>query len=120
MTEDFVHQSLVGRSSIFKAKWHDPVEVISVVCDESGFVHVGCSLGDLIVTEVCIKKDENLVNSRAINKSVNIGYGVGISGTRFIKIRVINTHPLLVVGFLNQDHVRKPSGIMSFFDEPYA
>jgi len=26
----------------------------------------------------------------------------------------------LVVGFLNQDHVREPSGIVSFFNEPYA
>jgi len=73
MTEDFVHQSLVGRSDVFKAKWHDPVKVISVVCDESGFVHVGCGHGNLIVTGVCVKKVEDLVTSRAVNKSVNIG-----------------------------------------------
>jgi len=45
MTEDFVHQLLVGRSSVFKAKWHDPVEVIGIIYDESGFVHVGCAMG---------------------------------------------------------------------------
>jgi len=73
MTEDFVHQSLVGHSSVFKAKWHDPIEVIGVVCDESSFVHVECGHGDLIVTGVCIKKAEDLVTGRAVNKSVNIG-----------------------------------------------
>jgi len=72
MTEDFVHQSLVGRSSVFKAKWHDPVEVIGVVYDESGFVHVGCGHGDLIVTGVCIKNAKDIVPGRAVNKSVNI------------------------------------------------
>jgi len=67
MTEDFVHQSLVGRSSVFKATWHDPVEVIGIVYDESGFVHVGCGHGDLIVTGVSIKKAEDLVTGRAVN-----------------------------------------------------
>jgi len=56
-----------------KAKWHDPVKVISVVYDESGFVHVGCGNGNLIVTGVCVKKAKHLVTSRAVNKSVNIG-----------------------------------------------
>jgi len=73
MTEDFVHQSLVSCSSVFKVKWHDPVEVIGVVCDESGFVHVGCGHGDLIVARVYIRKAENLIVGRAVNKSVNIG-----------------------------------------------
>jgi len=41
-------------------------------------------------------------------------------GTGFIKIHVIDTHPPLAVGFLNQDYVRKPSGVVSFFNEPYA
>jgi len=73
MTKDFVHQSLVGCSDLFKAKWHDPVKVISIICDESSFVHVRCGHGNLIVTGVCIKKAEDLVTSRAVNKSVNIG-----------------------------------------------
>jgi len=73
MTEDFVHQSLVGRSSFFKAKWHDLVEVIGVVCDEGGFVHVECGHGDLIITGVCIKKAEDLVTGCAVNKSINMG-----------------------------------------------
>jgi len=73
MTEDFVHQSLVGCSSVFKAKWYDLVEVIGVICDEGDFVHVGCGHGDLIITGVCIKKTEDLVTGCAVNKSVNIG-----------------------------------------------
>ena len=117
MTEDFFHQSLVGCSSVFKAKWHDLIEVIGIVCDESDFVHVRCDHGDLIVARVCIKKGENLTANRAVNKSVNIRKEVGISRTGFIKIRVVNTHLPLAVGFLDQDHVGEPSGVMSFFDE---
>jgi len=45
----------------------------TVVYDESGFAHVGCGHGDLIVTRVCIKKAEDLVTGHTINKSVNIG-----------------------------------------------
>jgi len=44
-----------------------------VVYDESSFVHVECGHGDLIVTEVCIKKVEDLVTGHAVDKSVNIG-----------------------------------------------
>jgi len=73
MTKDFVYHSLIGCSDVFKAKWHDPVKVINVVCDESGFVHVGCGHGNLIVTAVCVKKAEDLITSHVVNKSVNIG-----------------------------------------------
>jgi len=44
MTKDFFHQSLVGCSGVFEAKWHNFVTVIGVFCDESGFVHVGCNI----------------------------------------------------------------------------
>jgi len=73
MTKDFVHQSLVGCSGVFEAKCHNSVKVIGVVCDEGGFVHVGCGHGVLIVTRVCIKKVEDLVPSRAVDKAVNVG-----------------------------------------------
>jgi len=73
MTKDFVHQSLVGCPSILEAKMHKFVKIISVVSDESGFVHVGCGHGDLIVTGVCVKKAEDLVRNCAVDKSVNVG-----------------------------------------------
>jgi len=60
MTKDFVHQLLVGCSGVFEAEWHNSVKVIGAVCDESGFVQVGCNHGDLIVTRVCVKKAEDL------------------------------------------------------------
>jgi len=73
MTKDFVHQSLVGHSSVLEAKRHNFVKIIGVVSDERGFVHVGCGHGDLIVNGVCVKKAEDLVPSRAVDKSVNVG-----------------------------------------------
>jgi len=73
MTKNFVHQSLVGRSGVFEAKRHNFVKIIGVVCDESDFVHVGCGHEDLIVTEICVKKTEDFVSRRAVNKSVNVG-----------------------------------------------
>jgi len=75
MTEDFVHQSLVGCSYIFKTKWHDLVEVIGVVCDEGGFVHVRCGYGDLVIMRVCIKKTEDLVTGCASTSRSILGKG---------------------------------------------
>jgi len=118
VAEDLIHQSLVGCSCVFKTERHDFVEVIGVICNESGFVHVGCGHGNLVVSRVCVKKTEDLVTSGAVDESVNIGLSVGISGTGFVKIGIINTHPQLAIGFLDQDHVREPSGIVGFFDKP--
>jgi len=73
MTENFVHQPLVGCSGIYEAKRHNPVKIIGVVCDEGGLVHVGCGHGDLIVTGICVKKTEDFVSRHAVNKSVNVG-----------------------------------------------
>jgi len=73
MTENFVHQSLVGCSGVFEAKRHNSVKIISVVCDEGGLVHVGCGHGDLIVTGICIQETEYVISCRAVNKSVNVG-----------------------------------------------
>jgi len=73
MAEDFVHQSLVGCPCIFESKWHDLVEVVGTVCDEGGFVHVGCGHGNLFITGVCIKKTKDRVIGYAVDKSVNIG-----------------------------------------------
>jgi len=73
MTKDFVYQSLVGCLGVLEAKRHNFVKIIGVVSDESSFVHVGCGHGDLIITEVCVKKAEDLVPSCTVNKSVNVG-----------------------------------------------
>ena len=64
MAEDFVHQSLVGCSCVFETKRHDLVKVVGVICDEGGFVHVGCGHGNLVITGVCIKKNEDLVTNQ--------------------------------------------------------
>jgi len=73
MTENFVHQPLVGCSGVFEAKRHNSVKIIGVVCDERGLVHVGCGHGDFILTGICVKKTEDFVFHRAVNKSVNVG-----------------------------------------------
>jgi len=73
MIENFVHQLLVGCSGIFEDKRHNFVKIIGVVCDEGGLVHVGCSRGDLIVTEICIQETEYVISRRVVNKSVNLG-----------------------------------------------
>jgi len=73
MVEDFIHQSLVGCSCVFKTKCDDLVEVVGVVCNEGGFIHVGCGHGDLVITGVCIKKTKDLVTGCAVDNSVNIG-----------------------------------------------
>ena len=72
-TKEFVHQSLVGRSNVLEAKRHNFVKIVGVVSDESDFVHVGCGHGDLIVTGVCVKKVEDHVPSRTVDKSVKVG-----------------------------------------------
>jgi len=40
VAENLVHESLVSRSGVFEAKGHDLVEVIGIVRDEGGFMHV--------------------------------------------------------------------------------
>jgi len=72
MAENFVHQPLVGCSSVFETKRHNSVKIICVVSDEGGLVHVGCGHGDLIVIRICIQETEYFIPRRAINKSVNI------------------------------------------------
>jgi len=72
VTENFVHQPLVGRSDVFEAKRHNSVKIIGIVCDESGLVHVRCGHGDLIVTGIRVEKTENFVSRCAINKSINV------------------------------------------------
>ena len=72
MAENFVHQPLVGCSSVFETKRHNSVKIISVVCDQGGFVHVGCGHGDLIVTEICIQETKDFIPRHAGNKSVDV------------------------------------------------
>ena len=72
MTENFVHQPLVGLFGVFETKRHNSVKIIGVVCDEGSLVHVGCGHGDLIVTKIYVKKIEDFVSRCAINKSVNV------------------------------------------------
>jgi len=73
MTENFVHEPLVGCSGVFEAKRHDSVKIIGVDCNESGLVHVRCDHGDLIVTGICVEKTEKFVSRHAVNKSINVG-----------------------------------------------
>ena len=72
MAENFVHQPLVGCSSVFKTKRHNSVKIIVVVCDEGSLVHVGCSHGDLIVTGICIQETKDFILPRVVNKSVDV------------------------------------------------
>jgi len=58
---------------VLETEWHDLVEVVGVVCNEGGFVHVECGHGNLVITEVSIKKTENLVTGCTVDKSVNVG-----------------------------------------------
>jgi len=73
MAENFVHQSLVGRSSVLKTKGHNSVKVVGVVRDESGLIHVRCGHGDLVVPKVCVQETKHFIPCRAVNKSVDIG-----------------------------------------------
>jgi len=73
MTENFIHQPLVGCSGVFEAKRNNSVKIIGVVCDEEGLVHVGCGHEDLILTGICIQEIEYFISRRAVNKSVNVG-----------------------------------------------
>jgi len=73
MTENYIHQPLVGCSGVFEVKRHNFVKIIGIVCDEGDLVHVGCDHGDLIVTGICIQEIEYFISRRAVNKSVNVG-----------------------------------------------
>jgi len=73
MTENYIHQPLVGCSGVLEVKRHNSLKIIGVVCDEGGLVHVGCDHGDLIVTGICIQEIEYFISHRTVNKSVNIG-----------------------------------------------
>ena len=64
MAENFVHQSLVGCSGVFETKRHNSVKIICIVCDEGGFVNVGCGHGDLIVTGICIQETKDFIPRR--------------------------------------------------------
>jgi len=58
---------------LFEAEQHNLVEVVGVVCNEGGFVHVRYGHGNLVLTRVCIKKTKNFVTGCTIDKSVNVG-----------------------------------------------
>jgi len=73
MAENFVHQPLVGCSSVFKTKGHNSVKVLGVIHDEGGLVHVRCGHRDLVVSKICIQETKYFIPCRVINKSVDIG-----------------------------------------------
>jgi len=73
MAEDFVHQALVGCSSVLKAKGHNFGKVVGVVRDEDGLVHVRCGHGDLVVSRICVQETKHFIPCRTVNKSVDIG-----------------------------------------------
>jgi len=73
MAENFVHQPLVGCSSVLKTKGHNSVKVVSVIRDEGGLVHVRCGHRDLVVSGICIQETKYFIPCHAVNKSVDIG-----------------------------------------------
>jgi len=73
MAENFVHQPLVGCSSILKIKGHNSVKLVGVIHDEVGLIHVRCSHRDLIVSEICIQEAKYFIPCHAVNKPVDIG-----------------------------------------------
>jgi len=73
MIENLVHQPLVGCSSVFEIKRHYPVEVVGIVRDKGGFVHVKCGHVDLVVPGICIQKAKYFVPCCAVNESVDVG-----------------------------------------------
>jgi len=41
---------LVSCSGVFEAKGHDPIEVVGIVRDEGGLMHICCGYGNLVIT----------------------------------------------------------------------
>jgi len=73
MTENLVHQSLVGCSDVLETKRHYPIEVVGIVRDKGGFVHVRYGHGDLVVPRICIQKTKYFIPCCAVNELVDVG-----------------------------------------------
>lgn len=115
--EYFVHQTLIRCPGVFQFEWKDFVTKVYRFSDECHLLPILRIHPYLIVVEICIQKTQHHVFSCSIDQPVDVQEWVCILRACSIQICVVHTHPLLLVWFLDHDHVGKPSGVVNFLYE---
>ena len=90
--EQGYHGSLVGRTNILQAKWHDIVGVSFPMGGERCLGFVLFSHFDLIITWEPFHKGEEHVGRSVINQGIDMWQGKIILRAGLIQISIINAH----------------------------
>ena len=90
--EQGYHDSLIGHTGIFQAKWHDIVGVSSLMGGERCLVYVFFSHFDLIITWEPVHKGEEHVGCNVINQGIDMRQGKMILWAGSIQISISDAH----------------------------
>ena len=115
--EDFVHQALVGGTSVLQPEWHDPIAIQAMFGDEGGVFFIFRSHTNLVVAGEGVHEAEQLVSRCCIDESVDLWQREAVFGTGFIEVGEVNADPPLTIGLLHYYNIRSPLGIMGFPNE---
>ena len=104
--EQGYHSSLVGRSSILQAEWHDIVGVSSPMGGEHCLGFVLFSHLNLITTQEPVYDGEEYVGHGVINQGIDVWQGKVILQASPIQISIIDTHAYFPVFLWHENNVR--------------
>jgi len=115
--EDLIHQLLVGCSNTLQIERHHLIVVVGVVHHEGRLLLIPRMHAYLVVARVSIHEIKDLMASRSIHQSVDVGKWIQILRVSYVKVCIIHAHSLLVVRFGDHDHIGQPCHVLGFTDE---
>jgi hypothetical protein len=72
---------------------------------------------DLVVARKGIHETKQLIPRGGVNQCINAWEREAVFGTGFVEVGKVHAHPSFTVGFLYQDYIGQPVGVMDLLDE---
>jgi hypothetical protein len=72
---------------------------------------------DLVVTRKYIHKAEQLEPGGRVNQCIDAREREAIFGRGLVEVGEVHTHPPLSIGFLHQDYIGQPVGVVDLLDK---
>src|SRR3954470_22193942 len=117
LVKAILYTPLIGRLGTLEPKGHRHIAEGSKGSDERRLLLVLNCHFDLMITGICIQKDQTLATRRSINNLINTGEGKRICWTSFVEIYVVHTHTPTVVLLKHQHRISQPLRMEYFNDK---
>ena len=119
LLEHPVHQPLVGGFCVLESKWHHPITIGPLRCDERGLFLVIWVHTDLVVTGKGVHKTEEFMASCGIHDEIDPRQREAVLWARFVYVSEVDTEPPLAIFFFDEHDVSQPLRILHLPDRSY-